>query len=78
MLHDLEQIGIPLKDDREKAWRDFAGWRVNYDQPLLALCALVEAPSARWSSDRSGRFHRPTVRRPRFWRVDESDAPRSW
>ncbi len=78
VLHDLEEIGIPLKDDREKAWRDFAGWRVNYDQPLLALCALVEAPPARWSSDRSARFHRPTVRRPRFWRVEESDAPRSW
>ena len=39
--------------DREQAWRDFAGWRVNYDRVLLALCSLVMAPYAPWSSDRS-------------------------
>jgi hypothetical protein len=44
---------VPVKADREQAWRDFAGWRVNYDGVLLALCALVMAPYAPWSSDRS-------------------------
>ncbi len=39
--------------DREQAWRDFSGWRVNYDVPLLALASLVMAPYAPWSSDRS-------------------------
>jgi hypothetical protein len=24
-----------LKADRDKAWQDFAGWRVNYDAVLL-------------------------------------------
>ena len=44
--------GIPLKADRDQAWRDFAGWRVNYDAVLLALCGMVMAPPAKWSSDR--------------------------
>lgn len=45
--------GVPLKPDRDKAWRDFSGWRVNYDTPLLSLCAITMAPYAPWSSDRS-------------------------
>jgi len=44
---------VPVKPDREQAWRGFAGWRVNYDAVLLALAALTAAPPARWSSDRS-------------------------
>jgi hypothetical protein len=53
---DLAAQGVPLKADRDRAWRDFAGWRVNYDVPLLALCALTMAPYAPWSSDRSIRL----------------------
>ena len=34
-----------------------SGWRVNYDRVLLALCSLVMAPYAPWSSDRSPRPH---------------------
>jgi hypothetical protein len=49
----LEQAGVPLKDDRDQAWRDFAGWRVNYDAVLVQLAGLVMAPYAPWSSDRS-------------------------
>lgn len=49
----LAAAGLDLKDDREQAWRDFAGWRVNYDVVLITLCALVMAPYAPWSSDRS-------------------------
>jgi hypothetical protein len=49
----LAGAGLPVRPDRERAWRDFAGWRVNYDRVLLALCGLVMAPYAPWSSDRS-------------------------
>jgi hypothetical protein len=52
----LVAAGVPLKADRDQAWRDFAGWRVNYDAVLLALAALTVAPYAPWSSDRSVRF----------------------
>jgi hypothetical protein len=49
----LKQEGLPVKPDRDQAWRDFAGWRVNYDSVVLALAALTVAPPAKWSSDRS-------------------------
>lgn len=51
-VYDLfQEEGLPLKP-REQAWLDFAGWRVNYDTVLLALCHLTMAPYAPWSSDR--------------------------
>jgi hypothetical protein len=50
---EAAEAGVPLKADLEQAWRDFAGWRVNYDRVLLALAALTMAPYAPWSSDRS-------------------------
>jgi hypothetical protein len=53
VCRELAAAGVPLKADPEQAWRDFAGWRVNYDQVLLALAALTMAPYAPWSSDRS-------------------------
>lgn len=49
----LKAAGVPVKADREQAWRDFAGWRVNYDRVLLGLARLTSAPYAIWSSDRS-------------------------
>lgn len=52
-LAELAEQGVPLKPDREQAWRDFSGWRVNYDTVLLALANLTMAPYAPWSSDRS-------------------------
>ncbi len=50
---ELVKSGVPLKPDLDQGWLDYAGWRVNYDRPLLALSALVRAPYAPWSSDRS-------------------------
>ena len=52
LLAQLAEIGVPLKSDRDQAWRDFAGWRVNYDTVLLTLCGLLMAPQSPWSSDR--------------------------
>lgn len=51
-LDQLAIVGVPLRADRDQAWKDFVGWRVNYDTVLLALCELVMAPYAPWSSDR--------------------------
>ncbi|MBL8153455.1 MAG: hypothetical protein JNM70_04660 [Anaerolineae bacterium] len=48
----LEAAGVPLVADRDQAWQDFAGWRVNYDTVLLSLSELLMAPYAMWSSDR--------------------------
>lgn len=49
----LAEQGVPLVADHEQAWRDFVGWRVNYDVVLLALARRTLAPYAPWSSDRS-------------------------
>jgi len=56
----LKEAGVPLKPDRDQCWRDFVGWRVNYDTVLLALAALTLAPYAPWISDRSRPMTRPT------------------
>jgi hypothetical protein len=49
----LAEAGIPLYEDLNLAYEDFAGWRVNYDQPLISIASLIRAPYAPWSSDRS-------------------------
>lgn len=56
---ELAEVGVPLKDDREQAWRDFSGWRINYDAVLIGLAGLTMAPYAPWSSDRSIRHRIP-------------------
>jgi hypothetical protein len=61
VLDQLAAGGVPLKPDREQAWQDFAGWRVNYDRALILLCGLVMAPPAAWSSDRTPSFNLPPM-----------------
>jgi hypothetical protein len=61
VLAELRDAGVPLKPDRDQAWRDFSGWRVNYDRVLVSLAALTEAPFAQWTSDRGIVRTRPPV-----------------
>lgn len=62
LLDRLAADGAPVRPDRDQVWHDFRGWRVNYDAVLIALCGLVVAPAAPWSSDRSALRPLPTVR----------------
>jgi hypothetical protein len=48
VLAVLAASGVPLKADREQAWRDFNGWRVNYDTVLVALARMTMAPPSWW------------------------------
>jgi hypothetical protein len=64
-LDRLAENHVPLKSDRDQAWADFAGWRVNYDFVLLALCALTMAPSAPWTSDRAPKPKLPPIFLPK-------------
>ncbi|CAN5686060.1 hypothetical protein BH10CHL1_BH10CHL1_08980 [soil metagenome] len=57
LCNKLIESGVPVKPDREKAWLDFGGWRVNYDKVLLRLCSLTMTPDAPWSTD-----HAPAYR----------------
>lgn len=61
----LAEQGVPLKPDRDDAWRNYCGWRVNYDAVLLALASLTMAPYAPWISDRSLPFRRSLFSRRR-------------
>lgn len=61
VLNQLAIAGLPIKADRDLAWRDFAGWRVNYDRALILICGLVMAPEAAWSSDRVPQFRLPPL-----------------
>ena len=61
VINQLAAAGLPVKADREQAWQDFAGWRVNYDRTLILLCGLVMAPQASWSSDRVPQFKLPPL-----------------
>ncbi len=49
----LEEAGIRMHGDRDQAWRDFSGWRVNYEASLLGLAEMLRVPYAPWTSDRS-------------------------
>jgi hypothetical protein len=68
---ELSAAGLPMKADQAKAWKDFCGWRVNYDSVLLFLAGMTTAPMATWSSDRGLRYRPPPIlvtlglRRPR-------------
>ncbi len=55
--------GISLKPDRDQAWRDFAGWRVNYDAALIGIAKLIVAPPAPWTGERPITFELPRYRR---------------
>jgi hypothetical protein len=59
----MSRAGVPVLTDRDQAWSDFAGWRVNYDAVLVGLAGLTMAPYAPWSSDRSIPYRRPPVTR---------------
>jgi hypothetical protein len=59
VIADLEESGIPIKADREEAWLDFTGWRVNYDQALLALASLTLAPWSPWTGSRQKSYRVP-------------------
>lgn len=67
-LDGMARSGAPVRTDRDAAWRDFAGWRVTYDVTLISLAALVQAPYAPWSSDRS--LVAASLRRRPWWRRD--------
>jgi hypothetical protein len=62
-LDVLASAGVPLVTDRDQAWRDFNGWRVNYDGALRGLERLTVAPTPWWE--------RPMAS---AWATDEPEA----
>lgn len=73
-LDQLAEEGLAIKPDRDQAWLDFAGWRVNYDESLVALAYLTKAPEGVWSSDRVDSAPAYLLQPARFRRKKENKA----
>ncbi len=44
----LEAVNFPAERDADEAWRNFVGWRVNYEPIVDALTAIIVPPPAPW------------------------------
>lgn len=66
---EMARNNVPLKPDRDQAWRDFAGWRVNYDSLLLDLAILMMAPDAPWLSVEARLHHAEAAHKHRHARI---------
>jgi hypothetical protein len=71
-LDHMANSGAPVLPDRDAAWLDFVGWRVNYDAMIEELHVRFTSPRVQWSmtltqpptkpSNRRGtHLRRPTV-----------------
>ena len=48
----MREVGFPVERTPEKAWPEFVGWRVNYEQAAYAVAGAINAVPARWSGPR--------------------------
>jgi hypothetical protein len=48
VLARLERSGVPLVANRDAAWSDFVGWRVNYDAIIEAFYVRFICPRTDW------------------------------
>jgi hypothetical protein len=48
VLARLERSGVPLVANRDAAWSDFVGWRVNYDAIIEAFYVRFTCPRTDW------------------------------
>lgn len=65
---NLATQGVPMNPDRESAWENFCGWRVNYDTVILRLADMTMAPYASWISDRSA-VSMQKEKTPKFFKI---------
>ena len=63
---DLQNIGMPMRDDRESAWEAFRAERARYEPLLAVLGRMTDAPRSDWSSwSEETPRHTPPLLRPR-------------
>lgn len=51
LLDRVEAAGLSINVERDQAWHDFVGWRINYDHSLGGLRNLVYDVPTHWSID---------------------------
>ncbi len=70
----LDGVAYDAEVDAETAWKDFKGWRVNWEGNAFALARQIEAPPLDWSGPRNGDIPRLLRDRPRNRRFDDIDG----
>jgi hypothetical protein len=55
----LAEAGVPLKADREAAWKDFIGAHMLYEQEIAWLAAALGDPIPYWPAGTPGRQSQP-------------------
>jgi hypothetical protein len=68
-IERLRRVDYPIERPLEDAWRDFLGWRVNYEAAAYALAWAVDAPPALWSGPRRHEITPIAPLRPRTART---------
>lgn len=53
MLNELDRRGVEITAEPDEAWQNFAGWRINYDQAISGLSALVHDVPSHWDTYRT-------------------------
>ncbi len=48
VLDELVAAGLPVGTDRDRAWAEFSGWRINYDRSVAGLHDLVGWAPSHW------------------------------
>jgi hypothetical protein len=63
-LADLSRVGVPLREDRDAAWREFGRMRHRYEPMVTVVGSMVEAPRSDWSSwtEDTPRYSPPLLR----------------
>jgi hypothetical protein len=61
---ELAELDVPIRDDRDRAWREFRDIRARYEPLLAVLGATTDAPRSNWSSwsDDTPRHSPPVLR----------------
>ncbi len=64
-IERLRGVDFPVERPVEDAWKDFLGWRVNYEAAAYALAWATDAPPALWSGPRRQEIKPIAPLRPR-------------
>ena len=62
---ELRDLGVPVREDRARAWTEFRSTRARYEPLLAVIGRLTDSPRSDWSSwSETAPRHRPPLLRP--------------
>ncbi|NTW00092.1 MAG: hypothetical protein HGA19_02165 [Oscillochloris sp.] len=51
-IEHMRAAGVPMEQPAEDAWRDYHGWRVNYEAAIYVIADFIVAAPAPWAGQR--------------------------